>query len=710
MKFSGDKNYRKVIWLCVVGFVVFMSSSAHAVPRFAYTANYFASSISIYLVDSDTGIMRHRAHVPTVKSPSTVILHPSGKFLYAVSQVLDKIAIYRVNAKTGALTEIDDSRVDAGVRSAFQLRISPDGKFLYVPGRFTGNLVVHRIDQNTGALTLLSQNNLSTKGERARFVDVTPDGRFIYVSNAFTNTIAAFTMDADAESVSVIDGMPFPASHAPQAVIVHPSGKFLFVANWQAAEISTYAINESTGRLSLIPGPKAEAGIFPFNGSVHPSGKYLYIANWASSNISAFLINQETGALSPMPGSPIALEDGGSPVTVHLDAAGQHAYVPDYDKMDITVFDVNPDSGQLNNPRRFYSRPGVRGMAILEGDSPVQLSAQWIIAADAQAKTINSYEVGPAPGQLQLRDKLPLENVPGKIALHSDAGLVFVTNEQAKRIDVYAISKDGKLSKRADSPMELEGGVPVGLRVNARGSHLYVITQAPNQYLAFAIDVEKGRLQGVERVVLPADSKPIQVIASPAERLTFVLDSVGNRVFAYRYLYAAEPVMFELDQHGSPFSMAEGLVAMVVDPTGRYGLVVSSETASVSSYAMPGRWGPLKKVEDSTVSVGQRPVSVTMSPNGRDVYVLDAGTPQIHQLQLDSRDGILKASAPAIPLTATPAGLAIDPAGRFAYIWYVSRAGVTRYEIDVAQGSLTHPKEVLSGVVPSALAFTAVVQ
>ena len=52
--------------------------------------------------------------------------------------------------------------------------------------------------------------------------------------------------------------------------------------------------------------------------------------------------------------------------------------------------------------------------------------------------------------------------------------------------------------------------------------------------------------------------------------------------------------------------------------------------------------------------------------------------------------------------------ITIDPFGQFAYIRYVSRPGVTRFEIDVAQGRLTHPKEVLSGVVPSAMEFTAI--
>jgi 6-phosphogluconolactonase (cycloisomerase 2 family) len=706
MRFLVCGKWRWIISLLLLVFLGAASFSVLAVPRFAYTANYFGSTVSIYSVDSDTGMLRHRSHVPTVKSPSSVILHPSGKFLYAISQATDKIAIYHVNAKTGALTETDDSRVHAGVRSSFQLAISPDGQFLYVPGRFTADFVVHRINQDTGALTLIENTDYSTRGKRARFIGVTPNGKFIYVSNTDSDTLAAFKMDANGESAAAIDGMPFKTGDAPQAVLLHPSGKFLYVSNWRSADISAYAINASTGELSPISGSKVETGYYPFKGSIHPSGKYLYVANWASSDISAFLINQQTGVLSLMPNTPIAVEGRGSPVTVHLDRAGRHAYVPDYDNMDIKVFDVDQESGQLVNQRRLYGRPGVRGIAILEGKSPVQISTQWMIAADRNNKTIASYAVDSASSKLQRLHQLQLEAVPAEIALYADAGLIFVTYKQVRRIDVLTIDKAGKITKRAEASKQLADGMPVGLRVDARGRHLYVITQAPNQYLAYTIDDEKGLLSEAERVVLPADSKPVDVAATPEERITFVLDGARNRIFAYRYLYATEPVMFELSRHGSPFSMAEGLAGISVDPTGRFGLVVSSDVASVSSYVMPGRWAPLKKVKGGTVSVGRRPVSVSISGNGRDVYVLDAGKSQIQQLQLNSRDGSLKIKGPAVTLDAQPAELIIDPVGQYAYVRYVSRAGLTRFEIDAAQGRLTHATEILREMMPSSLAFT----
>jgi 6-phosphogluconolactonase len=693
--------------LLLLTLLMLASFSVSATPRFVYSANYFGSSISIFQVDAATGMLRHLSHVPTLKSPSTVLLHPSGKFLYAVSQVTDQIAIYRVDATSGALSEIADSPVATDVRSSFQLAVSPDGRLLFAPGRFSRNIRVFRINQQTGALTPWSENYFPTYGDRARFIAVTPDGRNIYVSNTFEDNIAAYRVDSEHESLTRVKGMPFKSGDAPQALMVHPSGKYLYVANWRDGDISAFRIDPASGVLTPIPGENAKAGFRPFSGMVHPSGKYLYVANYGTSDVSGFLIDQTTGALTPMPGMPAAT-GAIAAVTVKLDAEGRHAYVPNYGTMDVTVFDVDQQSGRLVNARQLFGRPGVRDLAVLEGDTPVKLATKWLVVADADQRKVSSFSVNGKTGELQLRHTLPLQAAPSDLALHPSGEWAFISNTEARRIDVLHIGADGTLTQQK-TPITLEG-IPRDLRVDARGQYLYAVTQAPNQYLAFSFDTVKGELKEAEKITLPADAKLQRVVAGPDERLNFILDGSGNRLSVYRYLYTDGPLSSELDIHGSPFTMARGLADMAVDPTGRYGLVVSSDVASIASYAMPGRWGPLQKIAEGTLTVGQRPVAVTVSPKGRDVYVLDAGKPGIHLLQLDAGNGALQENAPAIPLDTPPAALAIDPSGHFAYLRYASRAGLTRFEIDVATGRLTHPKEVLNGLMPAALAFTAVFQ
>ena len=710
--FLNDHNQTKNICLSFLLFFIVVPALVSAEPRYVYTANYFGSTISTYRVESETGMLRHHNLTPTLKSPSSIVLHPQGKFLYAVSQVTDQVAIYRVNTTTGLLVETKESPVKVAVRSAFVLDISPDGKLLYVPGRFTRNLMVYRINQKTGALTPLPDNNFPTKGERARFLEATPDGRFVYVSNTVSDTVAGFRVDARSESVKAIKGMPFPTGDAPQAGMAHPSSKYLYIANWRSSDISAYSINQSTGVLSAIDGPKAETNTWPFNGSVHPSGKYLYVANWGTSDVSGFNINQKSGALSPMSGMPVKTV-GIQPVTVQLDSNGRYAYIPNYLSFDITMFDVDKDTGKLINPRQFFSRPAVRSIAMLDGEKSVSISAQWMIAADNVNKTIRSYSMNEKTGKLTFRHKLKLAAAAENISVHSAAGLVFSAGKN-KRINIYRVDQDGIIKKVSDSMVGLEG-IPGGLRVNQRGSHLYAITKAPNQYISYEIDARKARLKEQHIVNLPSDSNPVQMTASPTERLTFVLDNSGNRLFAYRYTEASGPVMYELSKYGSPFVMGEGLSDLAIDPTGRYGLVVNSIDATLGIYKMPGAWGPIKAIKGSPVAVGKSPVSVTVNPDGRIVYVVDADTGLVHQFNFDASNGKLSKLAKPVPGARKPGKgkaeeLIITPSGRFAFLRYKGQAGLTRFEIDVTSGQLKNAKELFQKTSFTDVTFSTVIQ
>ena len=151
-----QKLLRNILILCCVLFV----SQVEAAPRYAYTVNYFDSSISRYRIDPDTGMLHHLGQMKTLKSPSSLVLSPSGKYLYVASQIIDFIAIYSVDALTGRLTEVAGSPVASRVRSVWQMAMDPAGRYLYVPGRFTKDLVVFNIAEDTGMLTPLTEKSL----------------------------------------------------------------------------------------------------------------------------------------------------------------------------------------------------------------------------------------------------------------------------------------------------------------------------------------------------------------------------------------------------------------------------------------------------------------------------------------------------------------------------------------------------------------------
>jgi DNA-binding beta-propeller fold protein YncE len=232
-------------------------------PRFAYVANEFDDTVSMYIVDTTTGQLRHNGDVAAGNGPVSVTVDPFGRFAYV--------------ANTGNLES---------------------------PSNISG----YTISASSGALTPIP-GSPSTRTEPFS-VTVDPSGRFVYVANANFNssTISGYTITASSGALTPVPGSPFVTGPAPTSVTVDPSGRFAYVANFTAdntsGTISGYTINVSSGALTPIPGALLASGLSPFSVTVDPSGRFAYVTHRGSNNISGYTITATTGALTPIAGSP----------------------------------------------------------------------------------------------------------------------------------------------------------------------------------------------------------------------------------------------------------------------------------------------------------------------------------------------------------------------------------------------------------------------
>ncbi len=85
-------------------------SQIHLAPsgRFLYVGNRAAngSSIAAFAVDPATGHLTAAGHVPTEAVPSAFCPDPAGRFLFAVGTASGRLASYRINQQSGALTPL----------------------------------------------------------------------------------------------------------------------------------------------------------------------------------------------------------------------------------------------------------------------------------------------------------------------------------------------------------------------------------------------------------------------------------------------------------------------------------------------------------------------------------------------------------------------------------------------------------------------------
>jgi 6-phosphogluconolactonase len=90
-----------------------------------YVANRGHNSIAGFSVDATTGRLTPAGHVSTEAVPGAFALDPAGNFLFAAGTVSGRLAAYRINQETGALTPL--AAYDVGQRPAAVLVTGPGG-------------------------------------------------------------------------------------------------------------------------------------------------------------------------------------------------------------------------------------------------------------------------------------------------------------------------------------------------------------------------------------------------------------------------------------------------------------------------------------------------------------------------------------------------------------------------------------------------------
>ena len=153
------------------GAVPFFSAKPGAGPRhlafdheghYAYLINELGSTINVLGYDSARGSFHELQTVSTLPDKyeahnlaAEVLVHPSGKFLYASNRGHESIAVFAVDASSGRLSFIE--HVPTQGRTPRHFAFTPAGDFMIVANQDSNNLVVFKLDTKNGHLSPTGQ-------------------------------------------------------------------------------------------------------------------------------------------------------------------------------------------------------------------------------------------------------------------------------------------------------------------------------------------------------------------------------------------------------------------------------------------------------------------------------------------------------------------------------------------------------------------------
>lgn len=330
---------------------------------------------------------------------------------------------------------------------------------------------------------------------------------------------------------------------------------------------------------------------------------------------------------------------------------------------------------------------------------------RFVYVAGGSSRDVSSYAIDPATGGLT---PVGVTGVGGStpIALAADPGgryLWAATSGGEGGIRAFAVDRaTGALREIAGSPFE-SGQSTEAIAIDPAGRYLFATRFATQRVDVLAIDDATGSLRAVPGAALTTSAPAIARAAITSDRRFLYVPITTPSVVDAATL---DTTTGRLTRIGSPTSTPDVPACVTPDPAAAF-LYVATATPFSSdtlfAYAIDARSGALTRVSGPALdpafdaaAANFRPACVTFLSNGRVAYVADrpgrtgAGSRGYFAFppQASGRLGP-STVGPFTTEARDPAGLTLDPSGRFAYIIDNRGSSVSAFAIDAASGALS---------------------
>ncbi|MBC8155014.1 MAG: lactonase family protein [Bacteroidetes bacterium] len=336
---------------------------AQIVKEILYVGTYSvrgSEGLYVYEFDRAKGTFERIQTASELKSPSFIAIHPSGKYLYAVSEAgqgSGSVGAYAIDPKTGKLTFLNQ-QLSHGNGPCY-VNVDQTGKWAFVANYGGGSMAVLPIQPNGSLGAATDSVRYSGSGPNAQrqekphahSVTISPDNKFVYVADLGTDRVYIYALDVANGTVKPAT-TPFVSvkpGAGPRHLTFDPSGKRVYVAEELISSTAAFAYDAKTGALTLIEdavsslpadftGNNTSADIHP-----SPNGKFLYQSNRGYHALAIFSV-ANSGKLTLVGQQPT---QGKTPRNFMVDARGNYVLAANQDTDNVVMFTLDAKTGKL---------------------------------------------------------------------------------------------------------------------------------------------------------------------------------------------------------------------------------------------------------------------------------------------------------------------------------------------------------------------------
>jgi 6-phosphogluconolactonase len=263
------------------------------------------SGIYAFSLDDTTGHLTAMRSFAGVANPSFLIVHPNGRWLYAVSETNQQndgapgsVWALRFEHEPWSIQTLNHQ--PSGGDWPCHLQLDATGRWLFVSNYGMGSIGVLPIllDGVLGEMTdLIQHHGRSVHPQRqaephAHSTTLTPDNRFVIVADLGIDQLVIYKFDATTGKLSVHGQLHTRPGAGPRHMAFHPNGQVIYVANELDSTVTVYNYDATNGSLrelqtlDTLSSSSSENTVADIH--VSSSAKRVYVSNRGHNSIAVF--------------------------------------------------------------------------------------------------------------------------------------------------------------------------------------------------------------------------------------------------------------------------------------------------------------------------------------------------------------------------------------------------------------------------------------
>lgn len=317
-----------------------------------------SNGIYVYKLDTVQGTSTYIGEV-NVDNPSYLVLDPSEKYVYAVTEDEGKetsaVNAFSFDKKNGKLTFINKALTEGGAPCF--INIDTNGKNIVTANYLGGNISTFTVNSNGGVESPAKVINFQGKGvdtqrqeqPHLHSVQFSPDYKYLFADDLGTDKIYKFDVNAKGGEFltkGIPESFSVKAGSGPRHLAFHPNGKYAYLITELSGDVIVF--DYADGNLKEKQTIKADTLGAKGSADIHltPDGRFLYASNRLEGDgLAIFSVSPENGTLTKVGYQ----ETGIHPRNFAITPNGNFLLVANRDSDNIEVFKINQKTGLLEN-------------------------------------------------------------------------------------------------------------------------------------------------------------------------------------------------------------------------------------------------------------------------------------------------------------------------------------------------------------------------